>query len=286
MYQHVFRKDSPTAQHIIGNYSLKNAEKRGLIIPVGHRWYSTEPLTGVEKIACENGLLIGCLSALKLYGLWVPFDRSTHFITAPNGSKPKISQCSLHRPRARTRLANHEIPTRAQSLVVPLQDAIEQALYYHEDETGLIILDSALNKGFINPYFADVAIANVQSHKRRVLNRYVTESQSGSETRVRNFLQSHNYKVQTQVFIDGIGRVDLLVGDSLIIECDSTTFHSQPLNVTTDRERDLQAHLHGFARIRLSYQQIWHQWEDTKKRLSMCLSTGLHRKPPRSLLDP
>src|SRR5690606_25919148 len=108
-------------------------------------------------------------------------------------------------------------------------------------------------------------------------------AQSGSETRLRVFFQRRNVPVATQVPIPGVGHVDLLVGQSLIVEADSQAHHSRPRNVAADRERDLTGRQLGFRSLRLSYEQIWHTWERTQRALATELRLRHHRKPPRPL---
>lgn len=95
---------------------------------------------------------------------------------------------------------------------------------------------------------------------------------------MRNFLQSRQVSVQPQVFIPQLGRVDLLVGTSLIIECDSQEFHSQPLNVAEDRRRDQVALRLGYTVVRLSYRDVWFQWEKTQEYISNLLKKRVHRR--------
>lgn len=65
-----------------------------------------------------------------------------------------------------------------------------------------------------------------------------------------------------QARIPGVGHVDLLVGESQIIECDGEVHHSGT-QFRTDRARDLAARDLGYDVLRLSYEQIWVTWEET-----------------------
>ncbi|SDU77879.1 hypothetical protein SAMN04489737_0213 [Arcanobacterium phocae] len=282
---HVFRRNSREAQQIAGPHSFRICLETKKIIPVGHRWYATEPVVGQTKVACENGLLIGCLTAIKEYGGWVPYTKNTHYIANKYGPAMHLSNAIVHRCMTKSAVAAHVPPAQAPHLVVPLTDAIEQVLQHHDAETGLVVLDSLLNQHKITSHVADIMISRTQSQKQRILKRYTADSQSGSETRVRNYLLSKKYLVATQVPVEGVGRVDLLVGQSLIIECDSSTFHSQPIDVMRDRERDLQAKLRGYSVLRLSYEHVWHRWPETQRIIDTFLHTGEHRMPPVSVLN-
>src|SRR5665647_786535 len=71
------------------------------------------------------------------------------------------------------------------------------------------------------------------------------------------------YKVRPQVVIPGVGRVDLLVGESLIIECDSHAHHTGETNYRGDRRRDLSATADDYRVVRLTWEQCFLTWPTT-----------------------
>ena len=87
-------------------------------------------------------------------------------------------------------------------------------------------------------------------------------------------------KFRQQVFIDGVGYVDILVGKSLVIECDSYEFHDDVAQYATDRARDLRLHRLGYTVIRLTWWQIHRDWERTLAALVAVISTGAHHRLP------
>jgi very-short-patch-repair endonuclease len=58
------------------------------------------------------------------------------------------------------------------------------------------------------------------------------------------------------VRIRGVGRVDLVIGDRLVIECDSREFHDKADSYAADRARDLELLRQGYREIRLTYAQV------------------------------
>lgn len=161
----------------------------------------------------------------------------------------------------------------------PLEECLSQVLRHHGVEESLMVLESATNQGRISPSQARLLIAEAPA-RRRGLKFFDPKAESGSETRVRLFLQRHRFQVQSQVVIEGIGRVDLKVGRSLLIECDSQEFHGDH---RVDRRRDVGAAEQGYAKQRLSFEQVHHTWADTQRFLLRLLSTGKHLLPPRPL---
>lgn len=167
--------------------------------------------------------------------------------------------------------------------IVDLRTALIQVCSCTDAETALITLESALNQQLITEDDLPDLTTKAPIKNRKILARACSTAQSGSETRVRNFLQSNRVQVNTQVAIPSIGYVDLLVGESLIIECDSRAHHTSSADYHSDRVRDARATLLGYTVIRLSYEQIWNEWEQTQTYLLQVIRTGAHRRPPTPL---
>ena len=68
-------------------------------------------------------------------------------------------------------------------------------------------------------------------------------------------------RVEVQVRIDGVGRVDLLVDGWLVVECDSKQFHSEWAQQRTDYRRDMALAVRGYFRIRFLAEDIFYRPE-------------------------
>ena len=88
-----------------------------------------------------------------------------------------------------------------------------------------------------------------------------------------------NVKVTPQAYIPGVGRVDLLVGATLIIEIDSRAHHLGA-GYQTDRERDRNAVALGYTVIRVTYEDVVFRWPQTCAQLLAVIRRDEHRKPP------
>lgn len=226
--------------------------KRGWFArPTAHSW-------AVEAI--RHGGRLGCLSACRLYGIWTPYHTVPHIVVRRNADHKRAH---WHRQAG-------PLPEAA---LFPLQDCLAQAIRHHTPEESLSVLESAVNQGRISPTQAQLLIAEAPGGKLRQLKFFDPRSESGSETKVRLWLQSHRFPVRTQVTIPGVGRVDFVVGTSLIIECDSREHH---LYSDEDFRRDMAARALGYTPIRLSYHQIHHEWERTAQYLLQLLRTRQH----------
>lgn len=141
-----------------------------------------------------------------------------------------------------------------------------------------MVLESAIDRRLMTFEAAEQLLSEASQRKQGTLRFLDRGAASGTETRVRLFLQQRQFQARTQVWIPGVGRVDMLVGRSLILECDSKAHHSDP---EEDRRRDLAARLLGYDTLRLSYGQVFREWEATQLTLLKILRTGAHLLPPR-----
>ena len=101
--------------------------------------------------------------------------------------------------------------------------------------------------------------------RRHLVDRVDPGSASGIETVVRLFLRTHGIRHRIQVRISGVGRVDLLIGDRLILEIDGEAVPHWP-RVRGDRRRDLELVMRGYLVIRLSYRMVMSEWDARQQR--------------------
>ncbi|MGJ3509378.1 endonuclease domain-containing protein [Enemella sp. A6] len=93
---------------------------------------------------------------------------------------------------------------------------------------------------------------------------------------VRLRLAALGLQVTPQVPIGRIGRVDLLVGERLVIEVDSIEHHTTLENYRNDRWRDLRLAALGYRVIRLTYHQVIYDWPETAELIGKVIARGDH----------
>lgn len=243
--------------------SIDDALERGVLQRLRRGWYAQLGALPDAISAVRAGCYLGCLSGCRAHGLWVPSLHQVHAVY-PRGARTKaIPGVVLHPHQSAA-------PPTA---VWPLEDCLEQVIRNHDVESALIVVESAVDKGLI---IQDEAEAMVRATRHGDLRRYLSYAKSGSETRVRLFFQQRRVPVRSLVQIPGVGEVDLLVGDRLIVECDSEAHHTSMANRFVDGNRDLNAHLDHYQRIRLGYLQIWTDWAATKVGLESTIRQRRH----------
>ncbi|TBW20876.1 hypothetical protein EZJ44_08080, partial [Arcanobacterium bovis] len=245
--QNVFTRRELFNLGITTKTELKKLLANGGLTRIRRNSYATPIAHSSEVEAAQLGVHLGCLSGCALRGLWTPPPAQTHLILEKHQAIPVSKTKQEHRHLVFHRMQEHYPTT-----VLPIDICLLQVAKFHDTETALIVFESAIDQGLISFTEAKHLITLLPAYKAKPM-KYLDTAQSGSETRLRLFFQRKRVKVRAQHMINGVGRVDLLVGKSLIVEADSHTFHTKYENYTSDRIRDLQATKLGFRVIRLSY---------------------------------
>ena len=99
---------------------------------------------------------------------------------------------------------------------------------------------------------------------RRVLRLLDPASESGLETLARLSLRGRGIRIRSQVQVAKIGRVDLLIGDRLVLELDGESFHG---DFERDRARDRALIALGYVVMRITYRQLLEEWEVVERQI-------------------
>ncbi|MCF8588448.1 endonuclease domain-containing protein [Gordonia liuliyuniae] len=145
-------------------------------------------------------------------------------------------------------------------------------------EDLVMVCDSLLNKRLLAPTDVDDILRHAPRPVRAALDRVDGRAESGTETMVRLRLSAPNLQIRPQVQIPDVGRVDLLIGCSLIIEVDGEEYHSSSTAFENDRKRDLRAQALGYRVVRLSYRQVMYCWPDVRALTNELVHRNEHRR--------
>ncbi len=225
--------------------AIAAALSSGALIRARRGVYILPEASEAARVAAKVGGLIGCVSALAVYEVFVLTNTAVHVHVAPHATRLRKSGRVVVR---------HWRPLQRQgepgALRVELFDALLQATICQAPRAAVATLDSALHLGLIDDDDLDEIFRHVPA-RRRALRRLVDGSaESGPETFVRLLIRALGLSFETQVDIAGVGRVDFLVEGWVIVECDSRAFHSGWDAQQEDRRRDLAAAALGYATIR------------------------------------
>ncbi|MBB1508351.1 hypothetical protein [Tessaracoccus sp. MC1756] len=132
--------------------------------------------------AVRKGGRLGCLSGCSHHGLWTPSHPEPHIVV---GKGATVGRTGRHR---------HSGPLPGQA-VFPVLDCLAQVIRHHTPGEALMVLESAANKALITPGQARLLIADAPARKQRLLKFFNPLAESGSETRVRLWLQQQRIPV-------------------------------------------------------------------------------------------
>jgi very-short-patch-repair endonuclease len=262
-----------TADHVLA------AVKRGDIRRARKGWYTVPDLRESVFRAVRVGGRLACVSAARHHGLWVPSSDLELHVDVP-GSGSRLRTTTNHRQR----LASHPddsivIHWRKDSerpgdrLAVAIPDCIDQVYRCQGEAAGFVVLESALNQHRLTAAEQHSLLAMLPQPSRPVAQRASALSQSGTESLVRLRLLSLRIGFRQQVQVRGVGRVDFLVGDRLIIEVDSKEHHSDPY---ADRRRDAALSALGYRVLRFMYSQVVYEWRSVEAAILAAISRGDH----------
>ncbi|GAB2830218.1 DUF559 domain-containing protein [Microbacterium insulae] len=129
-------------------------------------------------------------------------------------------------------------------------------------------LDSILNQGLRSMRELREIFGRLPAKYQVLLALADGRAESGPETLVRLMLRMLGADFDPQVRIAGVGRVDFLVGERLILECDSRAHHSDWDQRRRDIRRDQEAARRGFVTARLLAEDILFRPEEVMSVLA------------------
>lgn len=209
-------------------------------------WFAGPTANKDVRRAVSLGGALTCISALKLHQLWTPPFQDLHLRRSKH-RQDKSKTPSLCRPHG------PHLPVHRS--VDPIGVALLAAARCRPTADAVVLLDSALNLRKITESDLVELFTGQPAYVRRLLTMIDT-AESGTETYIRLRLRSHGIKVQSQVEIADVGRVDFLVGERLVIEVDSRAHHDNPEAYHRDRHRDRTLRTMGFHVVRLTYADV------------------------------
>lgn len=233
--------------------SIDLALREQRLVRVRRGWYATPDVNPDVLHALRCGGSVTCSRALRAHGVWVAAAAPLHVRVAP------ASHLLAPAPRV------HFLSGTAHNGIDDVETALAVAASCLPFEHAVCAIDSALNLGLTTAAALDPALCTPVG--RRLLASIDRRSESGLETLSRLRLRSRRLRVRVQVRIAGVGRVDLIVGDRLVIELDGDRWHSTAEQREEDRRRDSALVARGYLVLRAGYQRVIHDWPGFEREI-------------------
>ncbi len=263
----------------VGRAAVAAALRRGEVFRVRNGWFACPGAPAELVRAVRVGGALTGASAASFHGLWSIADSRLHVrvrsttgrLVAPDGSGPL-------RPRQHG-VCVHYRGERVGVAVDAVLGALAEMFNCSDEVSAVVALDSALNSGKLGAWQLPDLKALILPSRRASVDKADAGSQSGLETIVRLLLRAHRVRLRSQVQIAGVGRVDLLIGDRLVVELDGREFHENRFE--EDRERDWELIQRGYLVVRVSYRMVMQQRGRLEAGLLALVRRGEHRGPVR-----
>lgn len=250
---------------------IRRAVRTGALLRLRPGWYRGRSAHDAVVRAVQAGGALSCVAALKLHGAWVPPGSDLHVRRSP-----------YHRARKPGRVHGCRCPGRPRAAVSravdTLSDAVTAATSCLSTEAAVAVLDSVLERRLMRLEELTELLSGLPG-RRRLLDLIDQRAQSGTETFSRLRLRSRRIRLRPQVTIGDIGRVDLLVGERLVIEVDSRAHHTSPQNYARDRARDRRLVSLGYIVVRLTYEDVMYDWDTVVADIIAIIRRRRHRRP-------
>lgn len=222
---------------------------RGRILRVRNGRYVSPSARESVRLAASLGARLSCVSAAHSYGLWGGTDRRTHVLVPPNAGRAGPGREDV--VRHWRSVAEHTECWR-----ISLHECLRSVVRCADEMTAIAVLDTALSSGQVTPSAIERIFAGEPQRSRKVAAQARPGSDSGVESILRQRLTARGHRVEQQLAVRGVGRVDARVDGELFVEVDGFAFHRDHDAFERDRIRDTGFALLGAPRLRFAARQI------------------------------
>lgn len=257
---------------------LSAAVRDATIVRVRQGWYSTPDLAPPLTRAARVGGRLSCLSGIGLHGAWEYPDPALHVSVTSNTCRLR-SPSSMKRPldadpRVRVHWRDHDAPG-SRLLLSPLA-CLADVIRCQPAEVTLTAADSALHLGLITLQQWLNLLREAPAEQACLLTSADGRCESGTETLIKVRLSPYSLKLVPQSWIPGVGRVDFVVGERLVVEVDGAEYHTDPARFEADRRRDAALSRRGYRVLRFSYLQVMYRWPEVEAAILAAVFRGDH----------
>lgn len=246
---------------------LTAAVRSGRLTRVREGYYA-EPLTDPALLqAVRIGGRLGCVSALRRHGIWVPPPAFPHVSVDPKASRlrsPRDRRVALeqqNRDGCEVHWTAVADTTDASVHTVGIINALAQAIRCQPAEVAVAALDSALYQRLVTAKQVAAIFASLPRRFAPLEALVEPRCMSGIESIIRLELVSLGIPFEVQVRFDRVGFVDFLVAGCVVVEVDGREYHEGEVPTARDYTRDAYLAAREYIVVRLNYRQVMFERE-------------------------
>lgn len=234
--------------------ALAAALRCGAVRSLGRGGYALPGAPLGLVAAVELGGVASHVNAAVLHGwpLWTPDERIV--VTLLSGTARSRPGVEIHH----SRLERADLE-RYRALTGPLRTALDCARSL-SFVNAVCLLDAALRRGAVTEHQLVEAARRSRGPGALALRRAIAnvDPRAGSplESVLRLLLRAGGGLVRSQVWIEGVGTVDFVVDEWLVVEGDGFEFHSDRASYRTDRHRGNGLTARGYGWLRFTYEDV------------------------------
>lgn len=204
------------------------------------------PAASPLQQAMDRGGLLTCVSAAPVYGLWtLKSDSALHICRSHPVRTPGVVEHG--RPKH---------PRHGWLPVAGLADVLLHSMRCLPELESLILIQSATGRGDISLDFLYASCGGKRNGKaRKLLDLVIPRADSVLEVLANTHFARAGLRVRRHVLIPGVGEVDFLIEECLVVETDGST-HFEPRSVKKDQRRNNRSILGGYLVLRYYYEDV------------------------------
>jgi very-short-patch-repair endonuclease len=226
--------------------SVDKAVAAGRIVRMRRGVYGLPRDAGVFGLPLHHNALLTCLSAAPTYGLWTLHEACALHLSSGHKAAPPGTlahgRC-LHPPHPWLPVAG-------------LADVLIHALRCLPELESLVMVQCAAQRGAISVEFLRRKLpGNRNARARAVLDHVIPRADSLLEVLANFHFRRAGLHVRRHVQLPGVGEVDFMIEDCLVVETDGGT-HLEPRQVKKDRKRNNATVIGGHLGLRFGYDDV------------------------------
>lgn len=262
---------------------IASAVRLGVLYRVRQGWYSSPDLALPLARSARIGGLATCVTALAAAGLWVDPKAKTrlHVAVGPHA-------CQLRSARdSRLRLGGEDAvihwtlrpALRAQNRSRVLNPVADSLLDYAACGPAEVVAATANSWLHAVPGARAEWPALLPRFPERMRSQLALVDgvcESGGEFVFWSRIDGLRRRMRRQVWIPGVGRLDFLIGERLVVEIDGFGYHGGRDEFEADRHRDALVSTAGYRSLRFSQKLVLERWPLVEAAVYSAIARGDH----------